>query len=155
MKTIVVSSSMTLAIKYILPAMGLGLLLPFFVFLFSADSANYSGAIPVNIFRLVALAIPLSIFFLWRISVQRLMRVEVDAEYVYVSNYFETVRYTYSSVERIANSGFLIFDIVTIHLKAKGQFGTKIRFWAGSSWQETANELPLIQECFKTQPPKL
>ncbi len=146
MKTIVVSSSITLAIKYILPAMAVGLLLPFFVFLFSADSANYAGAIPVGMIRLLILSFFVSFILLWRVSLRKLMRVEVGSDHLYVSDYFQTVRYTYDSIETIENWGFLIFDLVTIQLKAKGQFGQKIHFWAGSSWQESANELPMLQD---------
>ena len=146
MKTIVVSSSMTLAVKYVLPAMMLSIFLPLVVFLFTGDSVNYSGAIPLIIIRLIILFCIFSIVFLWRITLKKLMRTEVDADYLYVSNYFQTVSYTYDSIERIEEWGFLLFSFVTVHLKAEGQFGKKILFWEGSSWREAKEEFSILRE---------
>ncbi len=145
MNTTVISSSMTLAVKYILPAMFVGVILPLLIFLFTSDSANYSGAIPLFLVRIIMISFLLSIVFIWRITLNKLMRVELDNDFVYASNYFETLRYTYESVERIEEWGFLLFSFITIHLKAEGRFGKKISLWTSSNWYEVKEEITEVK----------
>ncbi len=149
MNTTVVSSSMTLAVKYILPAMLVGLTLPLVIFLFTGDSANYSGTIPLFVVRLMMLSFLVSIVFVWYTTLNRLMRVELDDEFVYASNYFQTLRYTYDSVENIEEWGILLFSFTTINLKAEGLFGKKIRFWTSSNWYEAKEEIMTLKPLLK------
>ena len=81
-------------------------------------------------------------FFLWRFY-----RVDLDRQYVYVSNYFKTYRYPYSEIESIANSKTLPGRVFLITLKSKGSFGNKIYFLAAQIlWQDFLKENPgLIQ----------
>ncbi len=58
----------------------------------------------------------------------RLKRVELDGEFVYVTNYFKTFRYPYSNVERMDESDYLFFRSMHIHLKEGGNFGKRITF---------------------------
>ena len=145
MRTLVVSSLMTLAVKYIFPAMLVGISLPLLIFMFSGDSANYAGAIPLGLVRILLISFLISLVLLWRATLRKLLRAEIDTEYLYVSNYFDTVRYTYDSIERIDDWGILFFNIITVHLNAEGRFGKKLRFWAGSSWQDAIEEVPSLR----------
>jgi hypothetical protein len=63
-------------------------------------------------------------------ALMRLKRVEMDAEYVYVTNYFKTYRYSWDSLEKIEESDYLFFRSVHLFLKTAGNFGKKITFVA-------------------------
>jgi hypothetical protein len=142
MQTINISSGLTLFVKFILPIMGLGVFLPFLLFLFTADSVNYSGSLPIVVVRLLIVLFLVSMGIILRFTLMRLMRVEVDAEHLYVSNYFQTVRYTFDSIETIDDQVILLFRMPVVRLKADGIFGRNIYFWAGSALQEVLEELP-------------
>ena len=81
-------------------------------------------------------------FFLWRFY-----RVDLDRQYVYVSNYFKTYRYPYSEIESIADSKTLPGRVFLITLKSKGSFGRKIYFLAAQIlWQDFLKENPGLIE---------
>jgi hypothetical protein len=122
--------------------MSLGVFLPFLIWIFTADSVNYSGSLPLGVMRLLVFGFLISIAAILRFTAMRLMRVEVDSEYLYVSDYFKTARYTFDSIERVEDQVILIFRIPVVRLKAAGIFGQNIYFWAGSSFQEVITELP-------------
>lgn len=146
MQTINISSGLTLFVKFILPIMSLGVFLPFMLFLFTADSVNYSGSLPLALVRLLIISFLISMGLILRFTLMRLMRVEVDAEHVYVSNYFKTVRYTFDSIETIDDQIILLFRVPVVRLKAAGIFGKNIYFWAGSALHEVLEELPAFAE---------
>ena len=58
----------------------------------------------------------------------QLKRVDMDEDFMYVSNYFKTFRYTYPSIEKIKERDFLLFYTIHVHLKEAGEFGEKIVF---------------------------
>ena len=81
-------------------------------------------------------------FFLWRFY-----RVDLDRQYVYVSNYFKTYRYPYSEIESISDSKTLPGRVFLITLKSKGSFGRKIYFLAAQIlWQDFLKENPGLIE---------
>ena len=142
MQTINISSGLTLFVKYILPVMSLTVFFPFLLFLVSADSVNYSGSLPIGIVRLLVLSFMVSLGVLLRFTILRLMRVEIDKDHVYVSNYFKTTRYTFDSIAQIDDQIILLFRVPVIRLHAPGIFGKNIYFWAGSTLTEVIDELP-------------
>jgi len=62
----------------------------------------------------------------------QLKRVDMDDEFMYVSNYFKTYRYSYPSIEKIKERDFLLFHTIHVHFKEKGEFGKKIVFLSRS-----------------------
>ena len=81
-------------------------------------------------------------FFLWRFY-----RVDLDRQYVYVSNYFKTYRYPYSEIESVTDSKTLPGRVFLITLKSKGSFGRKIYFLAAQIlWQDFLKENPGLIE---------
>ncbi|HEY3385491.1 MAG TPA: hypothetical protein VGK46_03210 [Saprospiraceae bacterium] len=81
-------------------------------------------------------------FFLWRFY-----RVDLDRQYVYVSNYFKTYRYPYSEIESVSDSKTLPGRVFLITLKSKGSFGRKIYFLAAQIlWQDFLKENPGLIE---------
>lgn len=58
----------------------------------------------------------------------RLKRVEIDEDFVYVTNYLRTYRYPFHNIASIREHKFLLFHLATIRFKEKGSFGKKIHF---------------------------
>jgi hypothetical protein len=61
-------------------------------------------------------------------TLMRLKRVECSPDYLYVTNYFKTFRYSYESIASTASTNFLIVAIVSIRFKERTTFGKKIYF---------------------------
>ena len=61
-------------------------------------------------------------------TLMRLKRVEMDHDFVYVTNYFKNVRYPFHNIERIEVSSFLFVKIASLTLRVPGMFGKTIRF---------------------------
>lgn len=58
----------------------------------------------------------------------QLKRVEFDQHYLYVTNYFKTVRYRINDIDYISETNLALVHLGHIHLKARGIFGRKITF---------------------------
>jgi hypothetical protein len=122
-----VSTNLTLFYKFFIPI--------FWIVFFGATTLavlflEYEaiGDIPANNFKIGTVLFFLTgiIFFYW--ALLGLKRVEMDEQFVYVTNYFKTARYPYHQVDRITVGSFPIFHPITINLKNKGIFGKKITF---------------------------
>lgn len=61
-------------------------------------------------------------------TVLQLKRVEIDHEFVYVTNFFKTFRYPFHNVEKIVENNYVLFYSGAIHLKEGGHFGKKLVF---------------------------
>lgn len=121
-----ISSNLTLFLKIFLPTFWMVFFGLFTIGSFVKDI--YVGGLSPSIFRLACL-----LFFLLGLSLlyftfMQLKRVDMDNEYMYVSNYFKTVRYPYSAVEKIVERDFLLFHNVYVYFKQSGFFGQKIVF---------------------------
>lgn len=86
------------------------------------------GDIPASTFKIgtVLFFITGAVFLYW--AFLKLKRVEMDEQFIYITNYFKAARYPYHQVEKIVVSAFPIFHPVSIHFKVKGVFGKKITF---------------------------
>jgi len=58
----------------------------------------------------------------------RLKRVEIDPDFVYVTDYLKTYRYPFHNIESIKEINLYLFYLCTIRFKEKGSFGKKIHF---------------------------
>lgn len=58
----------------------------------------------------------------------RLKRVEIDPNFVYVTNYLKTYRYPFHNIESVRETNLYVFYLATIRFKEKGSFGKKIHF---------------------------
>lgn len=128
-KTHNISSSATVFLKYFLPtiwAIFFGTLLLVFVFaenLRTETSAPTSSKITFSIIFVVVL---ITLVF----TVFRLKRVELDNEFVYITNYIKIFRYPFAAIESIKTSSFGVATVYTIELKEAGHFGKKVTFLA-------------------------
>jgi hypothetical protein len=94
---------------------------------------------PVLWLRLALLALFAGWLLFVRRTLWRLHRVEADAQYLYVSNYWTNLRYALHDVDRFETVSRLGRRVVNLWLKAPGKLGQKISFLPGSrfrSWNE-------------------
>jgi hypothetical protein len=58
----------------------------------------------------------------------KLMRVEYDGDFFYVTNYFKIFKYPITNVEKITVKNYPVFKIGIIKFKNAGYFGKKVPF---------------------------
>ena len=74
-------------------------------------------------------------------TLMRLVRVEADEQFLYVTNYFKAARYPYHNIETLQESQFLGFMLINVVFKQSGIFGKRINFVASkqlyrSFWEQ-------------------
>jgi hypothetical protein len=126
-----VSTNLTLFYKIFIPVFWI-VFMGAFTLAIWLTPASYIGAMTALNFRLAMVFIFLSGVALLYFTLLRLKRVEINQEFVYVTNYFKNVRYPYHNIEGIAVSRFLILTFVRIRLKTPGSFGKNIFFIAST-----------------------
>lgn len=85
--------------------------------------------------------------FLFYLTIIRLKKVEMDPEFIYVTNYFKWFKYPYHNIERISQRDLVLLKVVTIKFKEKGHFGKKIFFLANHrELNEFLKENPEVTE---------
>ncbi|HMG15052.1 MAG TPA: hypothetical protein VK590_06380 [Saprospiraceae bacterium] len=79
-------------------------------------------------FRVLFIILFLGGILVFRQTAWKLMRIDIDEEFVYVSNYFKTARYKFDYIEKIHEHKSLGRKTVRFDLTGEGVFGTQIRF---------------------------
>jgi hypothetical protein len=64
------------------------------------------------------------------LTLLRLKRVEMDGEFLYVTNYFKWYRYPYHNVASLTERDFVLFKLVTVAFNEPGKFGKRVFFLA-------------------------
>jgi len=92
-------------------------------------------------------------FALIKLLLLRFYRVDMDDDFVYISNYFKTYKYPFSEVDSIADSKTMPHRVFLIKLKAKGTFGKHIYFLASQVlWQDFLKEHPSVAKLLANPP---
>lgn len=126
-KTYNISSSRTVFFKYFLPLIWVvffGTLMVVFMF---ADQFKVGSMTP-QMFKIVYCAFFFSIVAVMYFTIFKLKRVELDEDYVYITNYFKIYRYPYSNIEKVVRKDYGMWETGTVHLKEAGHFGQKSNF---------------------------
>lgn len=134
------SSNSTLFWRVFVPIFGTVFLAGFLIgFLLTAEEELY---LPVSALwaRLAVAALLLSWLLLVRRTLWRLKRIDADDAFLYVTNYWTTVRYPWSEVLRFEEKRRMGRRIIDLHLRAPGRFGQKISFLPGSYFFEWLKE---------------
>jgi hypothetical protein len=104
-------------------------------------------SIPKNAFTIlmfVTLALGIILFYL---TIIRLKKVELDEDFIYVTNYFKWYKYPYHNVDRIIEKDLVLAKIITLKFKEPGKFGKKIFFLANHrKLNEFLEEHPQVTE---------
>ena len=88
----------------------------------------YVGDFPRRSFQMGVIFIFVSGTAALVFTLMRLKRVELGGDFVYVTNYFAHVRYSYGSIEKLEVGWFLWLNPATLHLREPGKFGKRITF---------------------------
>lgn len=122
-----ISSNATLFLKIFIPTIWMVFFGLFTFAVWISEVPNF-GPVPALWMKLgLAVFLLLGFLFFWFTFLQ-LKRVELDEQYLYVSNYYKTARYTFDSIEKFTERDLGLFHIVSIHLKSPGHFGKKLTF---------------------------
>ena len=62
------------------------------------------------------------------LTLWKLRRVEVDTDFVYITDYFKTARYPFHNIEKVSSQSLGIFQLGVITYKVPGIFGKKSYF---------------------------
>ena len=149
MQTLSVSSGWTLFLKLILPIIWTAFFGTFVgVILFSEDGAYLiaGGMITPMIARIIALTFLLAGISLFYWLFMRLKRVDVDNDFMYVTNYFKARRYPYHNIEKMVENQYLMFLPVTVYFKEAGTFGKKITFLSSKEFRDFLGNRPDIAQ---------
>lgn len=142
-----ISTNLTLFFKFFIPVFWLVFFGAFLAAIFLYGEEMASGFASTG-FRIGATAFYLSGLALFYFTLFPLKRLEAEKEFLYATNYFKTLRYSWDSVEQIKESKFLFFTLGTVSLKEKGLLGKNLRFIASNRnyrqfWEENPELAPL------------
>ncbi len=143
-KAIALSSNTTLFWRVFLPIFGTVLATVFAGAFLLTDEEELYLSISILWIRVLVVLLWLSwLYFVWRI-LWRLLRVDADGTHLYVTNYWTTVRYPWTEVERVEPQQRWGRRVVHLHLRAPGRFGQRISFLPGSAYAVWMQEHPQI-----------
>lgn len=146
-RSIVLSSNLTIVWRVFLPVFGTVFLAGFVaVFWFGISADEYAVSSSLWVWRFATLGV----LALWLVALFRflwpLKRVEADDYFVFISDYWHTLRYPWSDVEDLYEKKGLFRTLAYLELKAPGRFGQVIRFVPGRhfhAWLDVRKEQPV------------
>lgn len=103
------------------------------------------GGVPM-LTRILLAAFYVGSLTLLAFTVLRLKRVEIDDQFVHVTNYFRHFRYPYHNIEKIVEKDYRVFRTATIYFHQPGFFGKTATFVpSGSLYNLFWNEHPELR----------
>ncbi|MGK0389683.1 MAG: hypothetical protein ACI94Y_002427 [Maribacter sp.] len=104
-------------------------------------------SIPKEAFTILMFVTLILGIILLYLTVIRLKKVEMDEDFIYVTNYFKWYKYPYHNVDRIIEKDLVLAKIITLKFKEPGKFGKKIFFLANHrKLNEFLEEYPQVTE---------
>jgi len=127
MKTIRLSSNWTLILKIFIPIIWITFFSSFLLGSFLANAIEVPQ-LTTNTFRIgVSLFVLGGIIFFY-FTFFKLKRADANGEFIFISSYFKTYRYTLDSIKKYVIYDHLVFKAVHIVLKEKGSLGKRFIF---------------------------
>jgi len=122
-----VSNNITIFLKLFVPTFWFVFFTSFLVALFfiDPDSIPFMGSWQFKTGYIATyLVFALFLYF----TFFKLLRVDMGPEKFFVSNYIKTYSYNYVDIEKIQESNYGLFRLISIRLKSRGSLGSKITF---------------------------
>lgn len=138
-----ISSNFTLGLRIFVPTIWC-VFFGAFTIAFLISNGEGSAFINSWTFRISWTAGFILVLLLIRQSIWKLRRVEVDSDFIYVTNYFKTARYPFHNIETIRSISLGLFWLGVIHYKQAGIFGKKSYFMQKRA--RLLEVLPMIEE---------
>ena len=123
------SSNLTLFFKLFLPTGWVSFFGLFALVIFVVDTTD-KPLLASPTFRIGFLAFFLIFLLLIYFTIFQLKRVEHMGGYVFVTDYFKTIKFPIQNIDRVSTLNIFLFTLVWFHLKTKGAFGKRIPFIA-------------------------
>ncbi len=137
-----ISSSITLVVKIFLPSFWLAFFNAFTLIVLFTDKSSI-GVLPTGGLRLGAVLFLASGVFIFYKMIYPLKRIDLDANYIYVSTYLKNVRYAKSDVVKLETNKNILFTFGSVILNGEGSFGKRLNFIASvSKFTRAMNALP-------------
>ncbi|MEM9886923.1 MAG: hypothetical protein AAF849_13605 [Bacteroidota bacterium] len=127
------SSNWTLFYKFFLPTFWI-------VFVGACVAATWAmnisfvAGIQSTIFGIVLTVFYVLGIFLFYLFSMRLKRVEIDENYIYITNYFKNYRYPHIDIDYIQEPTLPVFSAAKLYLKSAGSLGKEIKYIAVKGW---------------------
>lgn len=122
-----ISSSLTLGLSIFIPVFWFVFFGCFTLFIFFVENDDLPFSNP-SLFRLVFLFSFLVFGFFIYHGLTKLKRVEIDEDFIYITNYFKTIKYPISMIDQIKEVSVFGFLRIKLILNSTTLFGKKIRF---------------------------
>ena len=139
-RTECLSSTTTLFWRVFVPIFGTVFLSGFTLALMLISAENLYLSFPIIWVRVVALILLFAWFFLVKQTIWRLKRVDANLSHLYVTNYWQTVRYPWSDITEIEETRRMGRRLVHFHLAAPGRFGQVISMQPASHFDEVMKQ---------------
>lgn len=127
LKTYHLSSNLTVILKYFVPLVWTVFFGTLCIIFWMTDELMV-GNLDLFIFRIGWTAFFVIGIVLMIFSLMKLMRVESDGTYIYVTNYFKVYKYPISNIDKITIKDYSFFKLGTVHFIESGSFGKNIPF---------------------------
>lgn len=126
------SSNLTLFFKLTIPVGWVSFFGLFAIVIFLIDTTD-KPLLASTYFRYGFLAFFLLFLTLIYFTIFQLKRVEQEGEFIFVTDYFKTIKFPLENIEKVSTLNLILFKVVWLHLKTKGRFGKRIPFLAKKS----------------------
>jgi hypothetical protein len=102
---------------------------------------TYYGFVSATVLKIGIPLVLLAGLLLMLITIMRFKRIDIDADFLYATNYIKTYRYPWHNVKHIKIKKGLFFNKGVVSLKEGGQFGSSFTFLLSNRrWREFINE---------------
>lgn len=130
------SSSLTLFWVIAVPTMWSAFFGIFTIAVFFSER-EYFGFVSSALLKVLIPIILLGGLLIFVYTIMRFRRIDLDADFVYATNYMKTYRYPWHNVESIQTKKGILFNKGFIKLKEEGNFGTQLSFLLSNRrWRE-------------------
>ena len=132
LKTYHLSSNLTVILKYFVPLVWTVFFGALCIIFWMTDELMI-GNLDLFIFRIGWTAFFVIGTILMIFTLMKLMRVESDGTYIYVTNYFKIYKYPISNIQKMTIKDYSFFKLTTVHFIEPGFFGKSIVFMQSRS----------------------
>jgi len=138
------SSNWTLFHKFFIPTFWIVLLGACVVATWIMDISTFASMRPTTFGIILTTIYLLGILYFYSFTL-RLKRVEIDEQYIYITNYFKNYRYPHEDIDYVEERLRPLFSRSTVHLKGSGSLGNKITYIPVKTWlQDFLREHPSV-----------
>lgn len=124
-KTFNLSSNLTVILKYFVPLVWTVFFGALCIIFWMTDELTVGG-MDLTMFRIGWTAFFLVGTLVAYFTIMRLLRVEYDGNFLYVTNYFKIFKYPIENIDKIIIKDYSIYKLVTIKFINPGSFGKKV-----------------------------